>query len=307
MRGSSVRLRSSAPGFFKIVVRRHKKQYTDAAQASRIYILPNSLTAGNLFFGFLAIIRCIQARYVMVNVHEAAVYYKQAVWCILLACVFDLLDGRVARMRQKESLFGKEFDSIADAVSFGVAPALMVFFFILSPTEGYPFFRQIGWLISFIYLLCAGIRLARFNVITHPLLPVETRMPQGKDFLGLPVPMAAGLISSLVLLLSSYDLSFFPFFPFFACFLPLLMLLVSWLMVSNIIYPSFKERAVHTHLSIPHFILFFAALPIFFWYYEISLTLLFLAYIFSGLFKKAWLRLRKKTTADDGNPPTPVG
>ena len=106
----------SDPRLHFFVVNKPNKQYTDAEQASKIYILPNSLTAGNLFFGFLAIIRCIQAKYGAPAEGGSAAYYEQAVWCILAVCIFDLLDGRVARMGQKESLFGKEFDSIADVV-----------------------------------------------------------------------------------------------------------------------------------------------------------------------------------------------
>ena len=123
----------------------------DATEASRIYLLPNSLTAGNLFFGFLAILRCIQANYTS-DIDLVSHYYTQAVWFILLAIICDALDGRVARIGNRESLFGKEFDSIADVVSFGVAPALMTLFLILAPTEKYPFFLQTGWLVAFIYL-----------------------------------------------------------------------------------------------------------------------------------------------------------
>lgn len=266
---------------------RPRKQYVDAEQATKIYILPNSLTAGNLFFGFLAIIRCIQAKYSALDSLVSAAYYQQAVWCILAACVFDLLDGRVARMGQKESLFGKEFDSIADMVSFGVAPALMVFFFILSPTEGYPFFRQIGWLVGFIYLLCAGIRLARFNVLTHPLLPFDTLATRTKDFLGLPVPMAAGFISSLVLLLTTYNLGSL------SLVLPVLMVIVSWLMVTTIRYPSFKGPALNLRLSIPHFIILFTVLPMLFWFHEVSFSLIFMVYIFYGPTKAFWAKVKK--------------
>jgi hypothetical protein len=93
------------------------------------------------------------------------------VWFIFGAAAFDALDGRLARMGGRESLFGAEFDSIADVVSFGLAPTLMMFFFILSPTQGIlEWFRNIGWAVGFIYLLCAAMRLARFNVITNPLL-----------------------------------------------------------------------------------------------------------------------------------------
>jgi CDP-diacylglycerol---serine O-phosphatidyltransferase len=176
----------------------------NVTQASRIYFLPNLMTAGNLFCGFVAVIKCIQARLEAIAPgtyapHSPSDLYTSAVWFILAAVVFDSLDGRLARLGGRESLFGAEFDSLADVITFGVAPALMVFFLILSPTQGYPLFRQIGWFIGFIYLLCAAVRLARFNVITNPLL--HSPKDSSKDFVGLPVPAAAGTVVSLVLLL----------------------------------------------------------------------------------------------------------
>jgi len=155
----------------------HEDPY-NVTQASRIYFLPNAMTAGNLFCGFTAIINCIQARLAetsldgIYNNATPAEHYRYAVGLIFGAAAFDMLDGRLARMGGRESLFGAEFDSLADVVSFGLAPALMMFFFILSPTQaqGYNWFRNIGWLVGFIYLLCAAMRLALFNVITNPLL-----------------------------------------------------------------------------------------------------------------------------------------
>ena len=143
--------------------------YASSEEASHIYLLPNSLTAGNLFFGFLAILSCIQAN----NTTDTALisaHFTQAVWFIFFGVVCDAFDGRLARMGGRESLFGKEFDSIADVISFGVAPALMVIFLILKPDDNNDSFFQIGWLIGFVYLLCAAVRLSRFNVLTNPVL-----------------------------------------------------------------------------------------------------------------------------------------
>ena len=219
----------------------------NATQASRIYFLPNLMTAGNLFCGFVAVINCIQARLIDDNGlyaaahagHSPRAYYLHAVWFILAAVVFDSLDGRLARLGGRTSLFGAEFDSLADVVSFGVAPALMVFFLILGPTEEYQWFRELGWFIAFIYLLCSAVRLARFNVITNPLLR-RAEHEANKDFLGLPVPAAAGAVASLVLFLlylEQNDRSLHQG----ALVLPLLLLLISFLMVSTIRYPSFKK------------------------------------------------------------------
>ena len=248
---------------------------TDSGEASHIYLLPNSLTAGNLFFGFLAILRCIQANYAtdMVIISE---YFTQAVWFILCSVICDALDGRVARLGGRESLFGKEFDSIADVVSFGVAPSLMMLFLILQPTEKYPFFLQIGWLIAFVYLLCASVRLARFNVLTHPMLTPIERLKESKDFLGLPVPAAAGMIASLVLVLNSLELRGL------AIVLPPLMLAIAVLMVSNISYPSFKDLDWHTSTRLKTFIYLIFGLAIIFIIKELAFALLFLSYIMYG-------------------------
>ena len=99
-----------------------KRQYSSPEEAARIYLLPNLFTAGNMLCGFLAIKNCIEARFTSLTPDGRAYHYNLAVWFILFACVCDLFDGRVARATKRESLFGAEFDSIADTVSFGVAP-----------------------------------------------------------------------------------------------------------------------------------------------------------------------------------------
>lgn len=259
--------------------------WKDTTEAGKIYILPNLFTAGNLFFGFLAIIWCIRGKYVAVG-DEAlmAHYYTQAVFFILGAGFCDALDGRVARLGGRESLFGKEFDSIADVVSFGVAPALMMFFLILDPTTGFPFFRQIGWLIGFLYLLCAGVRLARFNVLTNPYIPPGDMgaTARADDFLGLPAPMAAGTVASLVLVMLNFNLFDLKAF---ALLLPPLMLLIAWLMISLVPYPSFKHVDWHTHLQLRHFIYLIALVAALFLFWRFSFAVLFLGYIFYGLIK----------------------
>ena len=264
-----------------------KHQYADSEEASHIYLLPNSLTAGNLFFGFLAILRCIQANYAT---DEAIVtsHFTQAVWFILFSVICDALDGRVARLGGRESLFGKEFDSIADVISFGVAPAMMMIFLILQPTEKYPYFLQIGWLIAFIYLLCAGVRLARFNVLTHPMLPPAERLKGTKDFLGLPVPAAAGMIASLVLVLNSQEIRGM------AILMPPLMLGIAYLMVSNIQYPSFKQVGWQTSMNVKTFILLIFGLGIAFTFRELFFAILFFSYIAYGPIRHFYRRYKAK-------------
>ncbi len=285
-------------------------KYKTPEEAARIYFLPNLFTAGNLFFGFAAIIRCIQARYVapedQVNNFfspEAVAFYTDAVWCILFAGFCDMLDGRLARLGGRESLFGKEFDSIADTVSFGVAPALMVFFLILGPvSEKYSeLFRQIGWLVGFVYLLCVGVRLARFNVITNPLLLGGKSESLTRDFMGLPSPAAAGFVASLVLVMLHLDFSKETIQQFSILFLPLL-LLVALLMVSNIPYPSFKHVDWQMQTKARPFILVIIAIAIAYRLREFSFAIFFLCYIFYGLgryVRRAW----KKKYPSGGEEP----
>ena len=262
----------------------------NVTQASRIYFLPNLMTAGNLFCGFVAIIKCIQARLITDGGEYAALHpslswiglYTQAVWLILAAVVFDSLDGRLARMGGRTSLFGAEFDSLADVVSFGMAPALMVFFLILAPREEYQWFREFGWFIAFVYLLCGAVRLARFNVITNPLLH-RAETESSKDFLGLPIPAAAGTVATLVLLLLNMSANARELRQL-TLTLPLLLILVSFLMVSTVRYPSFKQVNWETKTRFRSFVGILIVVALVWRLREIAFFLLFLAYIFYGLF-----------------------
>lgn len=262
----------------------------DASQASKIYLLPNLLTAGNLFFGFLAIKNCIQARYnVMVGdeITDANALYRQAVLFILGGMVCDSLDGRVARLGGRESIFGKEFDSIADIVTFGMAPALMVLFLILNPLHNEEYFTKIGFFLAFIYLLCAAVRLARFNVITHPAVHSEKLNRAEGDFLGLPVPAAAGMIATIVLVMTLHD-----GLRTYAKILPFLMLFISLLMISNVRYPSFKNIGWHTQIRFLHFVGVLAFIGFVYFTREYALMLIFLSYLFYGVGRHLY-RLRR--------------
>lgn len=260
----------------------------DNQDPTRIYLLPNLFTAGNLFFGFLAIIRCIQAKYAAETASLSQTFYTQAVWLIFAAGMCDVLDGLIARLGGRESPFGKEFDSIADAVSFGVAPALMVFFLILSPSEGYPFFRQVGWFIGFIYLLCAGVRLARFNVLSHPYIKEEQRSQNISGFQGLPTTAAGGTIASLVLVLSQFDLNQW------SLVLPWLMLLIAWLMVSSVPFPSLKSINWDTQARPRNFIVIVIFAFMAFHLGELVFACIAFTYIFYGLFRHWASFFRKK-------------
>ena len=262
----------------------------NVTQASRIYFLPNLMTAGNLFCGFGAVIKCIQARlltdageYAQLHAQQSwTALYTQAVWLILLAVIFDSLDGRLARWGGRTSLFGAEFDSLADVVSFGMTPALMVFFLILAPREEYQWFRELGWIIAFIYLLCGAVRLARFNVITNPLLH-RAEAESSKDFIGLPIPAAAGTVASLVLLLLNMSANAQEMRQLTLA-LPLILILVSFLMVSTVRYPSFKQVNWETRTRFRTFVFVFVGIVLIVRLQEVALFFLFLGYIAYGLF-----------------------
>lgn len=268
----------------------------NVTQASRIYFLPNAMTAGNLFCGFMAVVSCVHARLAETALDgeylaaTPAEHYRYAVWLILGAAAFDTLDGRLARMGGRESLFGAEFDSLADVVSFGFAPALLMFFFILSPTQGITEFRNIGWFLGFVYLLCAAIRLARFNVITNPLLHRGVK-EANKDFVGLPVPAAAATVAALVLFLLKV-IEADRTLKSGALALPFLMLLIAVLMVSTVRYPSGKNLDLQTKTKLQNFVGFLLIAGVIVLFKEVAVLCVCLAYIFFGLFRH-WQRARR--------------
>ena len=207
---------------------------TEAAKL-KIYLLPNLLTAGNLFCGFLALTRIVEADITASNFNHVI---RNAIFFIILACLFDLLDGRVARLGGYESPFGREFDSLADIISFGAAPAFLVHRVVLRDVfEKHP---EIGWFIASVYLICGAFRLARFNC-----LAAQANSGGGKEFLGFPIPAAAGLVASITLFLLWLD-DYHWLEDRFArtpwrYVLPVIMVFLSIMMVSEVKYPSFKK------------------------------------------------------------------
>lgn len=184
-----------------------------------IYILPNLLTTASLFTGFLAILWAV------------AGHFTWAATAILVSCVFDGLDGKVARLSKGSSSFGVQLDSLADLVSFGVAPALIIYLWQTSV------FGRLGIACSFLFLACGALRLARFNIQTD----ADGDNPK-KFFVGLPIPAAACFLSTLIL--------FSPYLPekVAVSLLPagtlLVVILLALLMVSQVRYASFKEVEV---------------------------------------------------------------
>jgi CDP-diacylglycerol--serine O-phosphatidyltransferase len=193
----------------------------------KIYFLPNLLTAGNLFCGFVALTKIVEA-----DLPGDYGPIKVALGFILLACIFDLFDGRVARMGGVESPFGREFDSLADLISFGAAPAFLVHRVVLRDVfHGH---QELGWFIASIYLICGAFRLARFNC-----LAIESGSGGGKEFLGFPIPSAAGLVASLTLLIISFNENERSL-GVWGYVIAGVLLFLSAMMVSTVKYPTFK-------------------------------------------------------------------
>lgn len=147
-----------------------------------VYILPNLLTTGNLFFGYLSIVKSLQGE------------FGWACFAILLASIFDILDGRVARLTNGTSEFGVQYDSLCDLVSFGLAPAMLMYQYSLSGLG------RVGWVICFLFLACGALRLARFNV--QSAIASED---VSDDFTGLPIPMAAIVVATFVAFMVDLD------------------------------------------------------------------------------------------------------
>ena len=221
----------------------------------KIYFLPNLLTAGNLFCGFVALTKIVEADVGAANFNSVI---RHALFFILLACIFDLLDGRVARMGGSESPFGREFDSLADLISFGAAPAFLVHRIVLR--DVFVQTPEAGWFIASIYLICGALRLARFNCLS-----ALTATGGGKEFLGFPIPAAAGLVASLTLFIMWWDDAGLATGTW-RYGLPVILLFLSLMMISQVKYPSFKNldlRATRTFTKTVTAILFIGFILIF--------------------------------------------
>ncbi len=240
---------------------------------AKIYLLPNLMTAGNLFCGFAAILRIYDGAQ-DIDFAIAAGKFHDAIWFILAACIFDLLDGRLARLGGHESDFGREFDSLADVVSFGIAPALLVYQIVLGE------FRNLGWMVAFVYLACGALRLARFNC-------AAASGDQGsidKNFTGFPIPAAAGVIASITLFMlwlneGQHSIGRWKYA------LPPLMLFLSFMMFSKFRYPSFKALNWRTTQSIPRFFALVALLAVLVKFYQWMAAIIFLAYLLYGFLR----------------------
>lgn len=226
----------------------------------RIYLIPNLLTTCNLIAGFYCIVAAYHGR------------FEHAAFAIVAAGVFDLLDGRVARAMGGGSRFGVQYDSLADLISFGMAPAFLMYTWAL---EG---FGRVGWVVACLYVICVALRLARYNV-QH-----EAPGVKATGFMGLPSPGGGGMICSLVLFETKYGL-IAPYVPMLSL---LLVLFLSFLLVSSIPYGRAGRGSSHPFLGLVSAVLVLVAVvadP------HLVLFLIGVSYTSSGLI--GWVRARR--------------
>jgi len=211
------------------------------------YALPTLFTAGNIFLGYLAILASFRGAMLASGAGlGAADQFGMAAKAIGAAVVLDGLDGRIARMTNTTSDFGREMDSLADVVSFGMAPAVLAFSWgiqFLDHGIGEQFRGQVfnaGYFISFLFLLCGAARLARFNIQHNPI-PKNPGRPDRKYFVGLPIPAAAAMVAAVVWACNAEPLTWWPMSVLWLA----LLLLLGFLMVSTWRYYSFKGIGLH--------------------------------------------------------------
>ncbi|WP_213880680.1 CDP-diacylglycerol--serine O-phosphatidyltransferase [Pseudomonas sp. dw_358] len=236
-----------------------------------IYLLPNLFTTANLFAGFYSIINSISAQSAD-DPQLASKYFAYAAIAIFVAMILDSLDGRVARMTNTQSAFGAEYDSLSDMVAFGVAPALLAFGWALGDMG------KVGWMVAFIYVAGAALRLARFNT--------QVGVADKRYFIGLASPAAAGVVAGTVWAFSDYGIQGSKM----SFLVALLVAAAGMLMVSNIKYNSFKELDLKGRVPFVAILAVVLVFAVVFSDPPRVLLLIFLAYAASGpvqyLFKK---------------------
>jgi CDP-diacylglycerol--serine O-phosphatidyltransferase len=250
-----------------------KQAYPKSKVRRGIYILPNLFTTLNIFCGFYAVIASINSNFVA------------AAWAIIIAAIFDNLDGKIARATHTTSQFGVEYDSLADLISFGLAPGLMMYLWALKPLG------RIGWLAAFLFMVCGALRLARFNT--------QSGTVSSDYFIGLPIPSAAGMNAVIILICHKFGFS--------GDARPIMFLIalymLSFLMVSTIKYNSFKKLELFKRMNfnvlviIILFLIFIAAQP------SVALFSFGITYVLSGPLTslKRYRKLKNKK-ADNIDP-----
>lgn len=263
----------------------HKRINIRPSIGGAVYILPNLLTTGNLFFGFFSIIKSVQGDFAWASV------------AILLSAIFDILDGRVARLTRGSSEFGVQYDSLCDLVSFGLAPAFMMYQYALHEVG------RFGWSVCFIFLACGALRLARFNVLS-------SIGKANDDFTGLPIPMAAGVVACFVSLITDLHIEdfghaswmqglyeFLVSKSFHKTFFLIMAPLIAFLMVSNVRYRSHKTTKLTSIKPFRLLAVLVVVLGVAAYKPPLAGFIFFFGFAMSGLIE--WIFGWKKATDDD--------
>jgi len=229
-----------------------------------IYLLPNTLTLCSMLLGFYSILSTLKGNYVY------------AAWAILFATIFDGLDGWVARLTNSTTKFGIELDSLSDLVSFGVAPAVLMYKWALAP------FGRIGWAAAFWFMACGALRLARYNV--------QMGSTESKSFTGMPIPGAATIIASLVLFY--HEMSDIP--PGKNILILGLTFLLAFLMVSTLKYHGAKEIDFRQRKPFWILVAFVLGLTIIVMHPPISLFLFAMVYLLGGIIENIYLLYKRR-------------
>ncbi len=235
-----------------------------------IYILPTLFTIGTIFCGFYAVINAMKGE------------FDLAALALGFAVVCDGLDGRIARLTNSTSEFGVQMDSLADVITFGLAPAVLAYVWgskSIAPTipPVAKHVQQIGWIVSFAFVICGAMRLARFNIQTTRPQPQNVPSTGKKDFVGMPIPAGAGLIAAII----HFDPSPISHWSVGTLW-NILVGLLSFLMISTIRYPSFKHVDLKSRKSRLNFFLLAVVIALIYLYSQVVLLLIATMYAGSG-------------------------
>lgn len=240
------------------------KSHEERKPKKGVYILPNTLTLCGMFCGFFAILSAVNGNYLY------------AAWAIVVANIFDGLDGWIARLTNTTTRFGIELDSLSDLVAFGVAPSVMIYKWALIP------FGRLGWAAAFLFVACGALRLARFNI--------QTGAPGSKAFKGMPIPGAATVIASIVI----FYHEFYTAPPDKNVFFLIITILLSLLMVSTVRYHGLKEIDFRERKPFWVLIVFVMILFVLFVHTSTAIFIFAMIYLFWGIIENIIIFLRKR-------------
>jgi CDP-diacylglycerol--serine O-phosphatidyltransferase len=271
------------------------------------YALPTLFTAGNVYLGFYALLETFQGSMDTATLGPgAATHFQTAAISIGVAVFLDGLDGRIARMTNTVSEFGREMDSLADSITFGIAPAVLAFAWgvqFVDPAANplvLEYLRRAGYFLSFLFLLCGAVRLARFNIQKNPV-PKNPGRPDRKYFVGMPIPSAASALVAVVYASGSEPLHSWVISALWLA----LVALLAFLMVSTWRYPSFKDLNLTQPRSPLVIILFCAFIYLVVNFSKPVLLLLAVCYVGSGIAIRAGGLVRRWFRPPPGPPQHP--